>query len=462
MRKLTIFCIVVFAAAITLPAFAATQNVKVSGDITVRGIHHGNYDLDDNNAQIQNSTAVAADENEQWATQNIGLNVEADLTDNVSTYIRLISQRDWDDPALNAGDTTAFDVIVDESYITLKEMLYAPLTLKIGRQNLWFGKGFIVGAKLRDPESNLIAEEYTEVTSFDAIRATLDYDPWTIDLVYSKIEDRLTQAATGQGDPGEDDIQLAGINVGYKFSQYNGEAEGYYWLRQDKTGIHTVPLSKTWIESDEIHVIGGRGSLEPIANLTVFGELAYQWGSYGSAASVKRDRHAWGADIGGDYTFANMTWQPRLGAEYIFYQGQDATALTGDYEAWNSLYRGKFDTAIREFQNLFYQTEYDNVSGTPGGNNSTTNQHQVQIRGGLKPWKDLDIAASFTHFWHDAQVIAGRSDEIGDEVDVKATYDYTEDVEFSLLGAWFLPGKYYISGQDDTASDVVGSVKVVF
>ncbi|KJJ83903.1 hypothetical protein OMAG_002229, partial [Candidatus Omnitrophus magneticus] len=58
----------------------------------------------------------------------------------------------------------------------LKEFLYSPLTLKIGRQELWFGKGFIVGANLQDPDGNLVPREYTEIKSFEGLRDNLDYD----------------------------------------------------------------------------------------------------------------------------------------------------------------------------------------------------------------------------------------------------------------------------------------------
>ena len=90
--------------------------------------------------------------------------IDADLTDNVSAVIRLVNQRDWNIYAKSiipgttalgingrAGsgyteDDDAFDLILDLAYVELKEFLYSPLTLKIGRQDLWFGKGLIVGA----------------------------------------------------------------------------------------------------------------------------------------------------------------------------------------------------------------------------------------------------------------------------------------------------------------------------
>ena len=145
--------------------------------------------------------------------QQVGLNVEADLTDNVSTYVRIINERNWDDVT-----ATTLDIDLDEAYVTLKEMLYAPLTLRIGRQNLWFGKGFIIGSNSASWNANgaLTASEISDQTAFDAIRGTLDYDPWTLDMICAKIDEN-TVAAT-------DDFNLFGVNLGYLFDKYEAEA----------------------------------------------------------------------------------------------------------------------------------------------------------------------------------------------------------------------------------------------
>jgi len=56
---------------------------------------------------------------------------------------------------------------------------------------------------------------------------------------------------------------------------------------------------------------------------------------------------------------------------------------------------------------------------------------------------------------------------IGQEVDLELTWDYTEDVSFGLLAAWFFPGTgsggvYANSESNNTATDVVGTMKLSF
>ena len=80
------------------------------------------------------------------------------------------------------------------------------------------------------------------------------------------------------------------------------------------------------------------------------------------------------------------------------------------------------------------------------------------------------MEATFTWLWTPEDIHAvttdpnsgTRSDEIGWEIDLQATYDYTEDVSFGLLAGWFVPGTFYPTGNDATAVDVVSSVKVSF
>ncbi len=55
-----------------------------------------------------------------------------------------------------------------------------------------------------------------------------------------------------------------------------------------------------------------------------------------------------------------------------------------------------------------------------------------------------------------------RSPYLGAELDVGITWDYTEDVSFGVLAAWFFPGTFYYDQSDSTATDLVGTVKLSF
>ncbi len=483
MKLVKIVLAIAIALTFTPVAFAETQSVKVSGDITMRAFLRDNLDLDSRDQRTVSSTNT-----QSFLMSTAEVQIDADLTDNVSGVIRLLNQRAWGDhntswvdgetmnPAGTPGSgLNAFNVAADLAYIELREFLYSPLTLRIGRQDLWFGRGFIVGNSLMDPQGNLPAPEYTAINSFDAIRGTLDFYPWTVDLVYAKISERDIRA--------DDDVNLMGINVGYIFDEYNAEMEGYYWLKQDRNPGAARGLGNTasWTTtngrlSNNVNTFGLRGSFDPIEDWTVALEGAMQIGRYIGAQSQldNRNRYAYAIDAMVETRVfqEDYAWRPVLGVEYILYSGQsdqgnvDATT-SGSYRGWDPMYRGKFDTAIREFQGSFYNTS-QNI--TPG----TTNQHQVLFRGTIEPMDSVTVEGVYGLFWLYSQYARDQVNEptnknmfLGQEIDVNVLWDYTEDVQFGLLTAWFFPGSAFSSdvqgqGKRAAATSMVGTVKLSF
>ncbi len=476
MKSLKALFVLALGLVLVTPAFAETQNVKVSGSIDAYGIVRDNYDLQKNDrAQTASAilggptalgTNVTKSDGDQYFMGVTQVEVSADLTDNVSTVVNLVNQRDWNasqsDTAASTNNTAnEFDVTLDLAYVQMKEIFYSPLTLTIGRQDIWFGRGFIIGNNNRawDPQGTIQANEYSATTAFDAIRATLDFNPWTIDMIYSNTDENHTGP--------EDDITLFGTNVNYKFAEYNAVAEGYWFSEIDRGTLATVnaatvapavgAISSGETRSNDTHTIGGRVQFDPISQITLGAELAYQFGDYQvTVLTPERDRDAWGLDIFGTYRW-DYTWKPELTLEYISFSGESnvTAGASADYGAWNGLYRGRFWTAYSDFREFVYGTS-DAVDQSAATNNQT-----FQVKGAIKPLEDLLLEASYSYITTD-ETIAGRNDEIGSEIDLQATYDYTEDVSFGLLTAWFFPGDYYLGGQDDTATDVVSSVKVTF
>jgi hypothetical protein len=451
MRHLKALVVLALALVVAGPAFAETQNVKVSGSLDVYGFYRDNYDFNKDGGS-SNGTAVAAptgdSEADAFFRSNTQVEVSADLTDNVSTVINVINQRDWDGGAtVSSADGTQFDIDLDLAYVQMKEIFYSPLTLTVGRQDIWFGRGFIIGNNNHawDYNGETAADEYSVSTAFDALRATLDFNPWTIDFIYSKITEGNINL--------ENDINLYGANVNYKFAEYNAVAEGYWFTEHDRANATDGSANQV---GNSTHTIGARAQFDPIAQITLGAELAYQFGEYNGAlgANQNRDRGAWAADVFGTYRWDNA-WKPELTLEYVHFSGESDLSTSSEYGAWNGLYRGKFYTAIGDFRQFLYFTD------DTADQSATQNQNLFQVKGGLKPLEDLLLEASFTYFWV-AETIAGRSDEIGWEVDTQVTYDYTEDVSFGLVAAWFNPGDFYTSPNDETATDLVSSVKVTF
>jgi len=496
MRFIRVLCVIALVLGFTAVAYAETQSVKVSGDITVRGIFRNNYDYvgqgsvdkvvreavgatSEHAAAVVDARTGVQGPEQTWIMSVAALQIDADLTDNVSTCIRILNQRDWDRQTKDINEWTTLypnglggytevngdlGIYLDLAYVQLKDFIYSPLTLTIGRQDLWFGKGFIVGLNQQNPQMTLSAPEYTDINSFDAIKAVLDYNPWTITAFYSKIYENAVQA--------KDDINLSGVNIGYKFDQYKAEAETYWFFKADNS-IEKYGGNKG---NNDVHTMGLRGSGDPIDWITLMGEGALQFGSYVTTRFQRneRDRSAYAFDFGAEcrYFTDKFAWKPKFGSEFIIYSAnqpeENPAEVAGTYTGWNPMYRGKFDSAIREFVGRYYET----AQYPPNGkyyksceDAAFTNQQQWIFRGSVQPVESLTVAANYNLFWnlqpYDPTNTTKTQGFLGHELDIQYTWDYTEDVSFGLLTGWFMPGEVYIN-QDDIATDVVGTVKVSF
>lgn len=491
-------CALALVLGLAYPVYAEVQNVKVSGDITTRSFYKENFDLRDAaKGDVANGTADDASFTASFS--HVGIN--ADLTDNVSAEVGLSNQRLWAYEGTTAG---AGDIDLYSSYITLKEFFYSPLTIRVGLQPLQFGRGFIVGAGLLgDPSGGISsgtiastdggntakaggtaagagvgfqgAREYSILNNYSAIRATLDFDPWTIDLI---------GAQTNESVKGNTDQTLWGANAGYKFASYNAGVEGYWFFKDDQAWDQTLRTTTGQatgrnFEENFVHTLGLRGDVEPISRLVLNGEVAFQTGEIkdktqdgGPAVGtypLTRDRKAWAFDVDGEYSF-DAVYSPSIGLGWLYRSGEEAAKLSdanGDYETFDSMYSGRFLSGIEPFLGGF---DGQNLYGTqdPNDTASNTNRHLLHLWANAKPLDALKAEVIWVRAWFDEKPIAGRDDHAGDEVDLQLTYDYTEDVKLGLLAAWFFPGKYY-DGQataanrsNDTATEIAGTVSVMF
>lgn len=449
--------------AFEVPAFAAVQNVKVSGDVTTRGIYRKDYDMGSvKHTDTYNGARFSAvDDDQKFWTSQVRLNTDAELSDNVSAQIQMLNQRDVDAPAGGAqgsglasgtviagtppsGANDNFEVMINLANITVKEFFFAPLSLTVGRQNIQFGEGFVIGGNQLgnpDPNNSLSADEFTMFTSFDAIRATLDMDPWTVDAFAAKIQEN----AINRGD----DSSLIGLNVGHDFQAYSAEAEAYFVIARDASGANS--LGDVLDTTDEVFALGSRGSIKPWDRLKLAGEGVFEWGQEGGATNtatgdftpngrIKQDILAFALDTRAEFEVRELPWPSILGGGWTWYSGEDRSegGKSGNYRP---LHRGKFYSAIREFQGFFY---FPGVSTTP----AYTNQHQIYVDLTFHPFnnKDLTFFTRYLEFFFDEVPVEGRGTHIGNELDFVCSYDYTEDLTFKLINGWFFPGTYF---QDD-------------
>jgi len=494
-KRLIMILAAIFVVGIACAAYAEVQNVKVSGDITAEAVSRGNLLLRKAAGGNVSSVGTPSTFNEYGKNINgilshIRLRVDADLTDNVSATVRLINERVWGVETNSTSGSTASstNVGIDLAYATMKEFLYSPLTLTIGRQELHFGNDLIMG----DVDTNNLmaghivgANSYGQILpkslddlslrkSFDAVKATLNYDPLVIDGVYAKIA--TNDVAQNNG------VDLYGVNASYAVDKTTS-VEAYYWLKERKkagAAELSTGTSPQRAKNDTVHTFGVLGRNTSVKNLALSLELAYQLGNKINNQTIypndlnsngeSRKRRAYAIQLMTQYNLKDLVkkYDPMVAASYTLLSGESYKQNNKIWHGWDAM-----------FENQAQGTLFNKIMGY-------SNAQIVNVTGSMKPMSDLKLTVAWSYLRLMKAVTTGidgttpnnvvitgvtgdptyqmaaNKKSLGNEVDAQLTYDYTEDVQLGLGAGWFMPGDAFTSANDKTASQVIGSMKVSF
>ncbi|MCM8825181.1 MAG: alginate export family protein, partial [Candidatus Omnitrophica bacterium] len=296
MRKLLTILAAVMLVGLVVPAFSAVENVKVGGDIVVKGIYRNNFDLQksgkDGNSYLYTGARVY---------------VSAELSDNVSAMVRFINERDW------AAFSRTLDT--DLAYIKVSDLIVPGLNLTVGRQEIQMGDGLVVGSQY-NASNNPTGSNYYDYglqKAFDAIK--LDYAftaaPVTLTAFKAKIEENYSG----------NDKDLYGLDV--VISAENVGINPYYVCQT----LSNTPASNV------LSTAGIRATWAPMEALSISGEYAKQFGS-DKTTTGNPDYEGWALVLGASYKFeTNMS--PVVSAMYADFSGQKASsAPTDDRKNW--------------------------------------------------------------------------------------------------------------------------------
>jgi len=486
-KKLILILALVLVAGLTAAAYAEVQNVKVSGDLTMSAVSRNNIDLN-KTRQVLTAARTADDEQDNFLTI-ARVKIDADLTDNVATTVRLINERDWNDEGTVAASN---DIELDLAYVNLKEFLYSPLTLTVGRQELRYGNGMVIG----DPDTNsrslatgLTQDDLSLRKAFDAVKAVLNYDPLVVDLVYAKIDENSLTAASA------DDVELMGVNAAYVLNKETNLGAYLFSKKAGKT--NTVPFTagqRTRTEAlstvpdnvDVVNTIGLSVANSSLKNLNLGLEYARQFGTYNPLYDINSltqrqggDRKAWALQANAAYDLKDVSliskYAPSIGANYAYFSGEEhpypddiVGKVTGDYKGWDPMFE---DQTFGKVANRIM---------------AQTNQQVLNLCAKAAPIEDVKLAFDYSQYWlneafpDNGKATVGKNTtnlrgvagaptyrmtgdkNLGQEFDLTLTYDYTEDVQLSLLGGLFVPGDAFHQDNESNASEVIGSMKVSF
>jgi len=428
-RMLMIF-VTVLLVGMSLPAFAAVENVKVGGDISIYGVYRKNFDF---------TKDTVAKDSAGWLMTTTRIYVTSELTDNVAAVIRLINERDWDVEGAVADDT---DIDLDLAYIKLSDMFFPGLSATIGRQEIILGEGFVVGDLNGFAPGAVNAGDLSSRLSTDALR--FDYKLATVPLTLIGFVAKIaeTYATITDGDVGLDQ-DLYGINANYQVPTAEVEVEGYF-VSLNNAHATKNSANELSIPTFGLHCVH---NVAAVPGFSWKGEIAGQWGK-----TAGLDNKGYAGYLGDEYGFQNVAWEPKVGLTYYHFSGDnDATDNTDN--AWNPLFPDAAGDRIGTIVD---------ASGLAGFGQQS-NMQVIKLSGSIQPTEKISLSLD----WFNDRLIktaAGAKKELGNEIDINLGYAYSEDVEFALTFGYFVRGSAIKDAVADStdAMQVVGSVSVTF
>ncbi len=394
-----------------------------------------------------------------FAEQFMRLGVTADFTGNVSAVAEVadyhIYSQDFRSDYITGQDRRQLGINEEEflhAYIEVDELFGQPLRLRIGRQQIKWGRGWLIGTSTTS----------TQEFSFDAVRLTYNPGPWDIDVIWSRLSNRLSLEEDGEQD-------LYGINFTYR-DWAPAELSLYYLLVDDGQAANDNVrdlvgerfedfLGLDQYPTGELHTVGAL-VMGSTGNWDYFIEGAYQWGEaarlgelfkiatpFGVYGDDDAEYDELGLDAEVGYTFSDVAWSPRLFVGGTYFSGDDNRDISF-LEYINPFFTPEASTA---FNRLFSMTYY-----APVIIDNTHMSNFSELRAGVvfapheKWWVRLRAAefwANGTFEWPLSVQIRDRripvapmlpflteesDDNLGTTVEALVKYNYTEDLLFTL------------------------------
>jgi len=410
MKKLTTLLTALAVISLFGTAFA---QLDIGGDIKVLGFWEDNVtDADDD-----------ADDQEAFLRTETHLWFQADLSDNVTTKISVETDRVWSQDDAEGGQND-LDVFLEEAWMQMMYLYDSAFSVKLGRQFVEFGDGFIVGDSNPSSEATVADKGEWEVDPFDAVLAWYDGDDWILNLMGAKVV---------ESGIGNDDIDVYGA-----YFSYSGAEEMVFDVYGFMAKIKSAYMG---ITDADAYWVGARLAGTMVEGLSYKLEGTYEFGDVD--APVEGDISAWAVEAGAKYMF-DAEYNPWVGLTYAFLSGDD-DPLDDDFEDF-----------MAPFQNRIYGEIAD-----PWVN---CNAHIFNLAGGFDVNEDVAVNLKYYYLMAAEDEVYGGEDEIGHEVDAYLDYQFSEETTATLAAGFFSPGDAVknVLGTDDEAFFVRGGIKVEF
>jgi hypothetical protein len=376
-RLATVALAVLFVASLTSAVLAERTALSIGGKVTLMAAYE------------ENTGNPGSGGNDNRVEEAVGLNVDADLTDNVSVHIGLARSGAWGNDEIGLGgagnciDDMTVGLNIDEAYVVVKELIIEQLSAKAGVQMLEYS--------LRNDGNSM----FLSIPELGAWKATLNYDPLYVDLTIGKIvETRGTRGVT--------DTDLYALAV-----EYYLENKGKVQVIIFSIANENADISMTEYSAGVTYMV--------MEDLEIFVQIGGQSGEWLAA-----DTGCMAYNLGGEYTFSKVNRKPYVGISYQYFGGDDTDL------SWRNI--GDVD------ETLVLEADRDlRDHGRGKGKMLTENYSVIRIVGGCVVDEKTNVDAGLGMFSIvednvGAGVLAGGDTAIGTEIDIKVSHKLTEDL----------------------------------
>lgn len=475
MKKILLLCLILLLIAPSASALTI-EDFTFGGLVRLRGYSLDNFfDFDDDNDK----------DNFKVFRHKTSLWTKVDTGNDVTGFIQISNQNYGEGVTYpsnsSVGDAWEVDnksnkMFVDQAYINVANFFDLPVTLKVGRQNLMYGSGFV----LFDGQSQMASTSLY----FDGIKTSIKLgENAVLDGLYFKDQENE------RDEEGRDDITLSGAYLTTNCPVLGGQQEFYVLNRLDQ-GFDTPA---TPLDEKDIWMVGLRLSDKYDCGLDYSAEIAYQDGNF----EGRRDHEALGYKLDAGFSVKDIAPTPRFFLGYASLSGDEPD--TDENEAWDVFYGGwpQFgDLLAWKYVNMEYNrqaiekylhdegklpedvnlppinsiADYDpdyGLRGTTSEEAVFSNLNIASAGIGLKLSKAL--SAKFTYslltvdepdYIDENGELVENDDEFGDYYQFQAKYNYSDYLSFSLYAAIIEPGDAFTN--DDMAHEVFWETKLSF
>jgi hypothetical protein len=388
-----------FLGIIGVLLLAPTAAAQMNSSISVNGQIRQRSEVD---ARDFNSNTTPAD----FHLLRTRLSVSVKPIDRAEAMVQFQDSRRFGagDPALGRGtlDPSAGALDLHQAYFKVNELFDAPLSLKIGRQELIYGTQRLVGAV---GWSNVGRTFDAGVLKYEGSDVSIDF--FAARLVGTTAEDSGSQNLFG----------LYGTWDGL-----DGQTLDVFALLDNDTNDITGPDGES--QNRLVRFTPGVTLRGTVSRLSYELEAAYQTGK--RAVAVGANRSTIQASLLSAYVSSSLNTTPDLtiGAGYTRLSGDDAP---GDDDL------GQFNTLFATNHKFYGFMDFFPATASQFGLQDT------HLKTSLRLSKQVTLSADFHHFAQAEATPTNSGQTLGQELDLTASYQFAEPVSFTVGLSTFLP-----------------------